>query len=564
MRTANEDIELMQLLIDGKDAEKIRKLCEEAEGIQNKIPAKYQQKLIKVLENDNRTRRYASYVKYVHKGRWIPGKHLVFVCDKIQSFIETETGHPYDILILQMPPQHGKSMAVTETLPSWFLGRWPEKRVIEASYNETFAQRFGRRTRDKITEFGKDLFDIELSKDKNSNEEFELSNKIGGMLSRGILSGITGNPAELIIIDDPIKNRQEADSETTRNNHWDEWQNSIKTRCAAGAKVIVIMTRWHEDDLAGRLQIAEKDCVTSINIPCEAEANDPLGRIPGEALFPEIGKDNNWLIQYKQSYINDPNNGGIRAWLALFQGRPSAQEGSIFKRHWWRYWKPKGVQLPPVMVKHPNGEIELVEAVELPDKMDKELQSWDMTFKDSDGTDLVAGGVWGSYGANIYKLDLFYERIDFVGTIKAFEALCKKWPKITMKLVEDKANGPAVISMLRNKIGGIVAVEPEGSKKARAAAVSVLCESGNVYLPHPMLFPWVNSYIEQLAKFPNDVHDDMVDETSQALKRFIYIREHEPEVERVRWRPDQYEDYYRASPEDKQMLLERWGKPNGI
>ena len=245
---------------------------------------------------------YAAYVQYVHRGRWIPGKHLLFICQKVQDFIETETGHPYDILILQMPPQHGKSMAITETLPSWFLGRWPEKRVIEASYNEAYAQRFGRRTRDKIKEFCGDLFGIEISKDKDSNNEFELSNGIGGMISRGIMSGITGNPAELIIIDDPIKNREEADSENNREKQWDEWQNSIKTRCAAGAKVIVIMTRWHEDDLAGRMQIAEKNFVTSINLPCEAEENDPLGREIGDPLFPEIGKDKEWLRQFKQSH----------------------------------------------------------------------------------------------------------------------------------------------------------------------------------------------------------------------------------------------------------------------
>ncbi|NLE25234.1 MAG: phage terminase large subunit [Clostridiaceae bacterium] len=503
---------------------------------------------------------YAAYVQYVHRGRWIPGKHLLFICQKVQDFIETETGHPYDILILQMPPQHGKSMAITETLPSWFLGRWPEKRVIEASYNEAYAQRFGRRTRDKIKEFCGDLFGIEISKDKDSNNEFELSNGIGGMISRGIMSGITGNPAELIIIDDPIKNREEADSENNREKQWDEWQNSIKTRCAAGAKVIVIMTRWHEDDLAGRMQIAEKkNFVTSINLPCEAEENDPLGREIGDPLFPEIGKNKEWLRQFKQSYINDPNNGGTRAWLALFQGRPSAQEGSIFKRHWWKYWKPKGIELPPVSVRQPDGTIELVYAVDLPDKMDRKLQSWDMTFKDSDGTDLVACGVWGSYGANIFKLDLLYERLDFVNTVKAFETMCKKWPEVTTKLVEDKANGPAVISMLRNKISGIVPIEPEGSKVARASAVSVLCESGNVYLPHPMLFTWVNSFIEQLAKFPNDVHDDMVDETSQALKRLMYAREHDLKHEI----PDDLPDDLKKDLINDPQALQHWLKEHG-
>lgn len=470
---------------------------------------------------------YASYVEYVHKGRWIPARHLLFVCHKIEDFICKDTGHPYDVLILQMPPQHGKSMSTTETLPSWYLGKWPERRVIEVSYNETFAQKFGRRNREKIKEYCQDLFGISISKSKDSNEEFELSNNVGGMISRGIMSGVTGNPANLIIIDDPIKNREEADSETIRAKHWDEWMNSIKTRLAAGAKVIVIMTRWHEDDLAGRIIQNEKN-VTVINLPCEAEENDPLGREIGDALFPEIGKDNSWLQQFKESYTNDitgksEGGGGPRAWTALFQGRPSSQTGNMFKRYWWRYWKPRGMDLPLVTVKNERGEIVNIEAIPLPKTFDRVLQSWDMTFKDSAGTDLVAGGVWASKWADIFKLDLVYERMDFPTTCRALLAMTEKWPNATSKLVEDKANGPAVIAMLKHKVRGLIPVLPDGSKQARASAVTPLIEAGNVYLPHPMIAPWVNEYIEQCAAFPNGAHDDLVDETSQALKRFMYI-----------------------------------------
>jgi predicted phage terminase large subunit-like protein len=470
---------------------------------------------------------YADYVEYVHQGRWILSRHLEFVCHQVESFIYTTTGHPYDILILQMPPQHGKSQSITETLPSWYLGKWPERRVIEVSYNETFAQRFGRRNRDKIKEYGKQLFNIEISKGKDSNEEFELSNHIGGMISRGIMSGITGNPANLIIIDDPIKNREEADSENTRAKQWDEWQNSIKTRTAAGAKIIVIMTRWHEDDLAGRIIKSEKN-VTVINLPCEAEEDDPIGRRPGEALFPEIGKDRNWLQQFKDSYINDVSGnmeggGGPRAWNALYQGRPSSQTGNMLKRYWWRYWKPAGVDLPPVTVKDEKGEILNIEAVNLPTSFDRVLQSWDMTFKDTAGTDFVAGGVWASKWADIFYLDQIYERMDFPTTCRAVIALTQKWPQAVMKLVEDKANGPAVISMLRHRVGGLTPVLPEGSKQARASAVSPLIEAGNVYLPHPMIAPWVNTFIEQCAGFPLAAHDDLVDQMSQALKRFMFL-----------------------------------------
>ena len=105
-------------------------------------------------------RHYRDYVEYVHEGRWISGKAVTFLCDEVQKFIETNTGHAFDILVISMPPQHGKSMTITETLPSWFLGKYPKKRVIEVSYNEDFAQLFGRRNLRKIKQFGEDIFNI--------------------------------------------------------------------------------------------------------------------------------------------------------------------------------------------------------------------------------------------------------------------------------------------------------------------------------------------------------------------------------------------------------------------
>jgi len=432
------------------------------------------------------------------------------------------------ILIFQLPPQHGKSTSLTETLPSFYLGKFPDRRVIELSYGDDLARRFGRRNKQKIEEFGKELFGIELDSSRKSDTDFEIKGHMGGMISRGIMSSVTGNSGELILIDDPIKNRQEAESETYRARLWEEWQNSIKTRLSANGKVILIQTRWHEGDLAGLIMQHEKG-VKVYNIPCEAEEGDILGREPGDALFPEIGKDRAWKDQFKNSYINDPTveGGGLRAWLALFQGRPSSQEGNMLKRHWWRYWKPKDVELPPVTVKLPTGEYVNLYAVDLPNKFDRVLQSWDMTFKDSAGTDFVAGGVWANKAANIFYLDQFYERVDFVKTIHALLTVTQKWPEATTKLVEDKANGPAAISMLRHKVGGIIPVLPEGSKIARASAVSPLIEAGNVYLPHPMVHPWVNLFIEQCAAFPKGVNDDLVDEMSQALKRFMYVRESE-------------------------------------
>lgn len=482
------------------------------------LTANEEMELLKLLEIEEREQiknKYWRYVEYVHEGRWLAAKHLLFVCDKVQNHIENSTKR---ILIIQMPPQHGKSQSVTETLPSYFLGKWPYKRVIEVSYGDDLAQRFGRRNKQKIQQFGKELFGIELATDHRSDTDFEISNHKGSMISKGIMSGITGQPGDLVIIDDPVKNRQEADSETYRERMWDEFLNSIYSRQSATAKIILIQTRWHEDDLAGRILKNLPSMTELINIPCEAEDNDILGRKRGEALFPEIGKDTEWLKEFKKAYATQEGN---RAWLALYQGRPTAEEGNMIKRHWFRYWKPKEMDLPPITLKI-DGQITNIHAEDLPDFWDEQLQSWDCTFKDKEDNDYVSGGTWGRRHANYYLLDLINERMDIVQTMEAIKAFSEKWPKALTKLIEGKANGPAVIQMLSRKLSGIIEVEPEGGKVARAAAVSPALESGNVYIPHPMLFSWVNPYIEQMTSFPQGKNDDMVDMSTQALNRLIY------------------------------------------
>lgn len=440
---------------------------------------------------------YTAYVQYVHEGRWIVSKAGKYITSEVQKFIESDTGHAFDILILSMPPQHGKSMSITETLPSYYLGRYPENRIIEISYSEDFAQLFGRRNKQKIKEFGEALFGIHLASYPNSATEFELDNNVGGMISRGVGSGVTGRPANLMIIDDPIKNKQEANSETTRNAVWNEWLNSFRSRLAVGAKVIVIMTRWHEDDLAGRM-IANEENVTVINLPCEAEENDPLGREIGESLMPEMGKDDEWLIDFKKGYMNKE---GSMTWNALYQGRPAAMEGNLIKREWWQYYKV----LP-------------------------ECYSWimsvDAAFKDSDNNDFVAIQVWAKSGINIYLVDALKSHLDFTGTIEAIESFKHRYPSISAVLIEDKANGSAIIQTLRRTMQGIIPVNPVGGKYSRAQAVTPLIESGNVYLPEYGGF--TVDFVDECASFPNAAHDDQVDAMTQALHRFKDFRADAP------------------------------------
>ena len=195
---------------------------------------------------------YKRYLYYAHGDSWKRTRMSDYLADRVQEFVETETGNAYDILVVQTPPQHGKSLTITETFPSWYMGKYPKNRIIEVSYNEDTARRFGRKNMEKVEQFGKSLFGLKPGSIWTTTE-FELSNGWGKMMSRGVMSGITGNPANLMVIDDPIKNRSESDSETYRERLWAEWQNSMKSRLAAGAKVVIIATPWHEDDLMERV-----------------------------------------------------------------------------------------------------------------------------------------------------------------------------------------------------------------------------------------------------------------------------------------------------------------------
>ena len=259
-------------------------------------------------------------------------------------------------------------------------------------------------------------------------------------------------------------------------------------------------TRWHERDLAGRLLAAEDGHLWRvINIPAIAENGDPLGRQPGEPLQSARGH-RDWAAIKRRV--------GSRGWNALYQGRPAPAEGGMIKRDWWRYFDQ------PLWVELDSGVRRTL-------GMDQVLLSADLTFKGTEQSDYVAIGVWGKRGPDAFLLDQDREHYDFPTTLLRLEAMAARWPDATLKIVEDKANGPAALAMLRQKLSGLVAEIPQGSKVARTAAVSPLIEAGNVHLPHPSLCPWVDDFVEEFAAFPNGAHDDQVDQTTQALNRLL-------------------------------------------
>ncbi len=433
-------------------------------------------------------------------------------------------------------PTHN-SFNVTATLPSWTLGKYPDKKIMIVSYNDTFAKQFGRDNMIKVFDWGKKIFDIELNQKTTCiSTDFEILKNRGSIKSRGITSGIVGNPCDLFVIDDPIRSSEEADSENQRAKVWSVWQKEIKSRLSAHAKVIIILTRWHEDDIAGRI-LAYENLFGNVEVlkyacECEQTDEDPLGRAVGEPLSPELGKDKEWVNAIKQAYLNDPTMGGRRTWDALYQGRPAALEGNIVLTSWLRFWKPRGITLPVIKLALGDGEYCEVEAEDLPDTWDSQIQSWDCAFKGKKGSDPVAGGVFGRKEANYYLLDADHRLMEFTETITAIENMTRRYPNAIAKYIEAKANGDAVISSLRRQISGLIPVEANDDKVARLRAVSPVFQSGNFFLPHPHLFKWVMELIKELQDFPNGANDDYVDMISQALNKLMY-QTHSTSTEKI-------------------------------
>lgn len=452
---------------------------------------------------------YRDYVEFVHHGHYTHFPHTEIVCEPLQRIAD---GEQLSILI-EMPPRHGKSMTVTESFPSYYLMRNPDKRVITAAYSDGLATKFGRLNRNKFNEFSHELFDLQLSESNAAMKDWGVEGRRGGMIATGIGGSITGQGADLMIIDDPIKNMKEASSAKIRDNIWDEWEATLSTRLHDGASLIVIMTRWHEDDLIGRLLARSPRNWIRLRLPAIAEDEDDLlGRAIGEPLCRELGFDEQWA-EAKKSEV------GSRTWASLYQQRPAPAGGSIFKRSWIKYY---------VRTAEQKREWGLSDEVEvLPIHFDKLAQSWDCTFKDSSTSDFVAGGVWARKQARYYLLDVDHRRMGFADTMKAIRAMSDKWPNARSKYVEDKANGTAIIEMLEDEISGIIPVNPDGGKEARANAVSPLFEAGNVYLPHPNLHAWSEDVVEELVSFPNAAHDDLVDMTTQALNQ-LYTNNSNP------------------------------------
>jgi predicted phage terminase large subunit-like protein len=257
----------------------------------------------------------ARFAVLISRGRWQMTRHLAAID---RAIVETICGRTPSILVIEAPPRHGKSELVSRYLPAWYLGIFPDRRVMLAGYGATFARSWGRKARGLLVEQGGPWFGIEVSRDERAASEWGLSGRAGGMLTAGVGGPLTGRGANLLIVDDPIKNAEQARSQTIRDNQWDWWQSTASTRIEPGGCAIIIATRWHHDDLSGRLIEAaatgDGAPVRRLRLPAIAEENDPLGRVPGEALWPA-----RWPLERLEALRLEKDAGW---WQAMYQQRP--------------------------------------------------------------------------------------------------------------------------------------------------------------------------------------------------------------------------------------------------
>ena len=414
--------------------------------------------------------------------------HINMLNDKLQKIAFGDTKR----LMVSLPPRHGKSMLVSHYFPAWYLGMFPDKRVILTAYEADFAASWGRKARDVLNEYGKPFYDIDVDDKSSAANRWDIQGYTGGMVTAGVGGPITGKGADILIIDDPVKNAEEANSQTYRDKTWEWYQSTAYTRLEPDGSIILIMTRWHEDDLAGRiLQQIEHGSSESweiINLPAIAEEHDILGRNVGQPLWPER-YDLKELERIKYTT-------GSYWWSAMYQQRPQPPEGGLLKRSWIKHYQP----------------------YELPDLEELNIyQGWDLAISTKETADYTVCTTLGiSKEKQIYVLDWYRDRIDFPTQVRMVEKLAEKWNPSQIG-IESNAYQQALPQQLKKtSMLPIKEVKRTKDKVTRITSAFVHFENAKILLPenHPELDNFINEYVY----FPQGKHDDMLDSTELAIE----------------------------------------------
>lgn len=446
------------------------------------------------------------FIEYVDLG-FKPAFHHELLIRELEALERGDTRN----LMVCMPPGSAKSTYTSVIFPPWFLGRNPALSVIAASHTAELAERFGRRVRNIVASppFSR-VFDVGLADDSQAAGRWDTS-KGGEYFAAGVGGSITGRRADLGLIDDPVKSREDADSERSREKAWEWYVNDFLTRLKPGAKQILVMTRWHEDDLGGRILERERERWKVIEIPMEAMPNDQLGREVGERLWPEWFTDEMVQIAKKD----------VRAWNALYQQQPASEDGDYFKADWFGEYE----ELPQNLRMYGASDYAVTEG----------------------GGDYTEHGVVGVDGSsNIYVADWWFgqEQADVwidrkADLILKHDPLC--WfgeSGVIRKSVE-----PFMMRRLqeRQAFCRIEWLASIADKPTRARSIQAKAAMGKVFFPKHA--PWKAHVLGNLLRFPAGKHDDSVDvlsligrglETIGAPKRKREIRT-SPELTGQSW-----------------------------
>lgn len=410
--------------------------------------------------------------------------HLQLVADRLEAVERGDLRR----LVLVLPPRHGKSLLASTIFPAWLLGRSPSKSVIFATYSEELSTDFGRKVRNVVAEplFRAIFPAARISSDAQSIHRFALTEG-GAYYATGRGGAITGRGADLLLLDDLLKDADEARSDAVRRSVRDFYERVAFTRLQPGGAVVLIGTRWHLDDLIGTvLNDHASEGWDVLNLPAIAVEDEPppLSRRSGDVLWPE-----RWTVDALTEIRAVLGSSGFEC---LYQGNPVAAEGQLFKREWWRYYEPAS---PPTF--------------------SRVTVSLDTAYKVSSGSDYSAATVWGETKAGYFLLDAWRARVEFPDLKRKVVTIADQWHPHAV-LVEDAASGQSLVQEL--KAGTrlpILPVKVTGDKVARAAAATPTIEAGRVYLPRGAA--WLDDFMREVSSFPSSKHDDYTDTLTQFL-----------------------------------------------
>jgi predicted phage terminase large subunit-like protein len=434
----------------------------------------------------------------------IDGKHLDILD---QTLMKVSSGELKRVIIT-MPPRHGKSERVSKKFPAWHVGKYPEDEIIVSSYALGLSRDFSVIARDTLKEHGGKVFDYELSKSRQAGESWGIEGHRGGINAAGVGGPITGKGARIAIIDDPVKNAEEANSEVIRENVWQWYQTTLLTRLTPDGRIIVVMTRWHEDDLVGRLLKKEKEDIkngekikepwTIINMPAYAEENDILGRKEGEPLWPEFGFTKE-VMEQKRLEV------GGYTWNALYQQRPSAAGGTIFKRDNFKYFRQEMIGNAFYFV---LGEKRYL-------KRDCwVLQTVDTANSEKTINDYFVVSTWYVTPQNdLLWFDAFRTHITGPDQKPLMKEQNNRY-RPRFQAIEDKTFGTNLIQECTREGMTIRPIKVDKDKVTRSLVIAARYEVGMVY--HREDMPNLTDIEDELLSFPRGKHDDAVDTASMA------------------------------------------------